>query len=154
MDIKVSEQDFGERHIRLLNLSGDSFSATVKLVSRDWSQGRYRTECQITLTTQDYELKALGPDFFEAFCGIRDQLAQLHLVPFCYGASLRTLSTGMCRDMALGLKIWRVLPPNSPEPMELVDLFDYGDDVEPTSLEAQLEFQREYFRNEKRSDKS
>jgi hypothetical protein len=83
-----------------------------------------------------------GDDFFEAFCRVREALAEFHLLPCCYGASRNAFASGMVRDMGIGLRIY--LLPAKPKGGfgPVVNIFDTGPEVEPVSVAEQVEFRR------------
>ncbi len=93
--------------------------------------------CALTLTSNDLVVNGAGPDFFEAFCRIREALAERRLVPLCYAASRFVWPSGMCRDMGLGLRAYNRKIGERLGSEDLVDIFDNGPDVEPVSVAEQ-----------------
>ena len=59
----------------------------------------------------------------------REQLEQFGLFPLCYGASLNVYPSGIARNMAFGLKAYRIPKDAFIRLEHLVDIFDTGDDV-------------------------
>src|SRR3954452_10886663 len=105
----VQEEDAGQYEINLKDDQGRIFPATIDLGCRDRNENNFRhVECRITLKWSGGELQNIETDFFEAFCRIREQLAEQNLYPLCYGASRRVFVTGMGRDMGLGLKAYKI----------------------------------------------
>lgn len=125
--------------IMLRDLQGYLMPATVDLV--DLSD----IECQLTLKWAGGELQRTEGDYFEAFCRIREQLAEQNVLPMCYGASRRVVLSGMGRDMAAGLKVYKVMLGKEASIKDLVDIFETGEDVEPVSVAEQREFQEQWY---------
>ncbi len=141
----VPERSFGQREICLRNIHGQLLPATVDLGCRDWQENGRRTDCRITLKWTGGEIECVDWNFFESFKRVREKLAALSLYPMCYGASLNIVVTGMAIDMGLGMKIYKGGKLNTfPTRNQLVDLFAFGEDVEPVLVEEQEEFQREW----------
>ena len=65
-------------------------------------------KCHVEFRYRGKSLRAEAFDFFEAFCRIRLELEQEHLLPLCYGASLDVYPSGMSRSMGAGLKAYRM----------------------------------------------
>jgi hypothetical protein len=120
----------------LIDDSGARRGASV-LGTCTWERSS-RPNCELTLTANDIVVSGADSDFFDAFCRIREVLAeQHHLVPLCYGASRFVWPSGMCRDMGLGLKAYHRKIGDSPDAAELVPIFSNGPDVEPVSVAEQ-----------------
>lgn len=124
-------------------------ASNIRLGCLDWNEGgRRRTKCRVTLKWADSEVNCVDWNFFESFKQVRQQLVSLSLYPLCYGASRNIVITGMAIDMSLGMKIYKGVKLNTfPTRNQLVSLFDSGDDVEPVSVEEQVEFQREWVKS-------
>lgn len=125
--------------IMLRDSRGNLLPATVDLVDIAYDQ------CQLTLKWAGGELQRTEGDYFEAFCRIREQLAEQNLVPMCYGASRQVVLSGMGRDMAAGLKVYKVQMGKPTSMKDLVDIFETGEDVEPVSVAEQQEFQEQWY---------
>ena len=93
--------------------------------------------CELTLNAGELTLTASGPDYFEAFCRIREELDKSGLVPFCYGASRYVWPSGMCRDMGLGRKAYNGRIGQRLTSNDLVGIFETGPDVEPVTVAEQ-----------------
>jgi len=93
--------------------------------------------CELTLTSGDVSVSASASDYFDAFCGIREELEKIGLTPVCYGASRHVWPSGMCRDMGLGLKAYNGGIGERQSPPDLVGIFETGPDVAPVSVQEQ-----------------
>ena len=137
-----------ERTIQLVGESGLALPARLMCEFCYGQDGdRYRRECSIALSCSDFEVKGDGPDFFEAFCRIREDLATYGLMPLCYGASCDVFPSSMARDMGNGLKAYRMRLGQPAGPEDLVGIFDEGPDIVPASVAVQREFWREWLRS-------
>jgi hypothetical protein len=136
MDINESRFE-----IRLSDAAGILLPATLDCEARYWYEGGFsRRVCRITLRYEDTEIESSDEDFFEAFCKVREQLESIGLNPLCYGASRNVYPSGMCRDMADGLRAYRMKMGHRVEPKDIVSIFDSGPDVDPVSVKVQQEF--------------
>ena len=121
--------------------SGTRIPATLDCEAKYWNEDKFsRRACRINLNFRDCQLDATDRDFFEALCRLREQLAKLGLVPFCYGASRNVFPSGMMRDMANGLTAYRMEMGRRGKRTDAVRIFDSGADVDPVSVEMQKQF--------------
>jgi hypothetical protein len=135
-----------QHEITLADPAGAKSQGTVSGDSRHWVEGGFsRTECSLVLRLGDLEFHGVGTDFFNAFCHIREQLAERRLFPICYGASRRVYPSGMSRDMGRGLKAYRLEMGRSTRQEDLVSIFDTGSDVEPATVAEQKTFADAWF---------
>lgn len=132
-------EDDNHYEIMLRDERGSLLPATVELV--DIAYGKY----QLTLRWAGGELQRTDGDYFEAFCRIRERLEEQGLLPMCYGASRRIVISGMGRDMAAGLRVYKVKLGKQAQIKDLVDLFATDDDVEPVSVVEQQAFQEQWY---------
>lgn len=132
-------EDDNHYEIMLRDEQGALLPATVELVDID------AYECQLTLRWAGGELQSIEGDYFEAFCRIRERLEEQGLLPMCYGASRRIVISGMGRDMAAGLRVYKVKLGKQAQINDLVDLFATDDDVEPVSVVEQQAFQEQWY---------
>ncbi len=132
-------EDDNHYKIVLRDALGALLPAMVELV--DIAYGKY----QLTLRWAGGELQSMEGDYFEAFCRIREQLAEQKLMPMCYGASRQIVISGMGRDMAAGLRVYKVQLGEQAQIKDLVDLFETGEDVEPVSVAEQEAFQKQWY---------
>lgn len=95
--------------------------------------------CKLTFSYRDKELSSQKSDYFAAFCAIRDQLEGDQLIPFCYGASLNVYPSGMCRDMGSGMVAYKTEIGQRASRDNLVNIFEQGHDVIPSSVSQQKE---------------
>jgi len=102
-----------------------------------WPSPRART-CTIDLTCERGEFRGEGPDYFEAFCRIREQLEQWGFRPLCYGASRDRFPSGMARDMGEGLKVYKMRI--GEQATDLASIFEEGKDIEPVTVAEQRAF--------------
>jgi hypothetical protein len=94
-----------QRDITLVSPGGTKRSATVSCHARHWNEGSFsRRECTIQLRAEGFDIHSAAYDFFEAFCGIRDQLSVHDFYPLCYGASRCVYPSGSC---AIWVQDWR-----------------------------------------------
>jgi hypothetical protein len=129
-----------EREITLVGPNGERRAANVFCDQRDWSENGFsRRECRIELCADEFDLQSAAWDFFEAFCGIRDQLATQGFFPLCYGASRCVYPSGLCRDMSAGLIAYRMQMGRGVRKGDEVNIFDTGPDVEVATVAEQKE---------------
>ncbi|MBD2104288.1 hypothetical protein [Leptolyngbya sp. FACHB-261] len=142
---EVPEKAVGQYQISLRDAEGHLLPAAVELGCRDWTEvtGR-RTKCRIKLQWAGGVIEETACHFFESFKRVQEKLALHGLLPMCYRASRRIILTGMAADMALGRKAYRVSE-DGQLLRPTVDIFKTGDDVEPVSVEAQEQFQAEWW---------
>jgi hypothetical protein len=103
--------------------------------------------CSLELTYGDRRFQADGPDYFDALCRIREQLAVVGHTLHCYGASRNVFPSGMARDMGAGLKAYRLQMGRSSDLADLVSIFASGPDVEPVSVADQEAFYDAWLRS-------
>lgn len=96
--------------------------------------------CVLTCAYRGKTISSEAPDFFEALCGIRQQLEVDGVIPLCYGASLNVFPSPMARGMGGGLKAYRLTLGVPARAADLVHIFGEGPDVDPASVEAQAKF--------------
>jgi len=130
------------RTISLVNKSGESLPAQIEC--KFVSQGGYTEAHQIHLSAEGFEIKGEGPDSFEAFCRVREELERRGWLPHCYGASRNVWPSGMCRNMGGGTVAYRIALGQYAREQDLVGIFDTGPDVEPATVKEQYAFSREW----------
>lgn len=113
---------------------GDEEQATFEWGELDDEQ------CRVRCTYRGKSIEADASDFFDALCGVREQLASEGLIPFCYGASLNVFPSGMSRSMGGALKAYKLTMGHPATIADLVHIFSDGPDVIPASVERQSEF--------------
>jgi len=129
---------------------GEKRTATLSCHRHFWNEGSYdRRECTIQLRAEGFDIHSTAHDFFEAFCGIRDQLAAHDFYPLCYGASRCVYPSGMLRDMVSGLTAYKLQMGKSAGLEDHVDIFETGPDVEVVTVAAQRAFWSEWLRKPK-----
>jgi hypothetical protein len=137
-----------ERTIRLSDEGGSALPAALVCAARYWSEdGFSHRRCVIALRCDRCEVAGEGPDFFDAFCRVREALAAHGLVPLCYGASRNVYPSNMARDMGDGLKAYRMRPGCPAAREDLVAIFNEGPGVEPASVEEQRECWKAWLRS-------
>ena len=131
--------------IRLATSTGSVVPATLHCEARYGDGAAFERTCVIKLLCERCEVDGEGPDFFEAFCRVREAIESHGLTPLCYGASRNVFPSGMARDMGDGLSAWKLsLRQPTTEP---VDIFAEGADVEPVSVATQREFWEAWLRS-------
>ena len=129
--------------VELVDRAGQVVSAAFLLDEDDDAE-----ECRLTLEYQDTNLTAVGDDYFEAMCRIRQQLEPVGWLPVCYGASRHVYPSGMARNMGCrGLKAYKLRIGCPASTKDLVAIFDAGPDVEPTTVTEQAEFYAGWLRS-------
>jgi hypothetical protein len=111
--------------------SSPPLQAVVTCVLRE--RGDDQRDCRVTLALEECVLESCGPDFFEAFCGVREQLEPRALVPLCYGASRNVFPSRMSRQRSLGLQAYRLEPGRAGRKEDMVEIFATGEDLDPAS---------------------
>lgn len=98
--------------------------------------GEHEYGDHVTLTFQypGGEVTSEASDYFEALCEIRNRLESDGWRPLCYGSSRNVYPSGMCRDMELGLKAYKMQLGRRALLANLVKIIDVGPDVEPSSV--------------------
>jgi hypothetical protein len=107
-------------------------------------------DCRLTCEYRNKTITVNGGDFFEALCKIRLELEKENLLLRCYGASLNVYPSGMCRDMGRGLKAYKMFPGKQGKADNLVRIFDVGDDITPSTVDAQKEFFWNWVKSERK----
>jgi hypothetical protein len=127
--------------ITLVGRDGNELVATVSSHERHWNEGGFsRRECAIELCAEGIDIHSAADDFFEAFCGIRDQLAAHDFYPLCYGASRCVYPSGLLRDMGSGLEAYKLQMGKPVCEEDIVNIFENGPDVEVATVSAQRAF--------------
>ena len=107
--------------------------------------------CKLTFSYRGRELLAQESDYFASFCAIREQLEADQLIPFCYGASLNVYPSGMCRDMGSGMVAYKIEMGQRANRDNLVNIFEQGDDVIPSTLSQQRDFFKQWLQSVKQA---
>jgi len=95
--------------------------------------------CRVSLVCRDQAITAERPNFFDAFCDVRQVLERVQLIPFCYGASLNVYLFNKF-DTSRGMVAHRLTKGVKPSQKDLVQVFDEGPDVIPCPVSLQKEF--------------
>lgn len=132
-----------------IELHSDSERVVSALVNCDCVYHGAQRDCTISLSFDQTTLTAVGPDFFEAFCQIRNLLKAHHLTPHCNAASRDVYPSGMGRDMAAGMKAYRMTLGRHVTGSDLLGIFDAADDITPVSVEDQRSFYEEWRNSER-----
>jgi hypothetical protein len=144
-----------QNEITIEDASGGKSVGTISGESRVWrANGFRRTECTLVLQYGGLELRGIGRDYFDAFCRIREQLAERQLIPLCYGASRRVYPSGMQRDMGGGLKAYRLEMGRATRNEDRIGIFETGPDGEPATVAEQKAFADSWFGQFKTKAKS
>ena len=133
------------REIRLVGQNERQRTASLSGEVKDYDEGTWRrVECTLTLRAHGLDCRKSATDFFEAFCKIRTELEKEGVFPLCYGASWNVYPSAMGRDMALGLKAYRIRKGHVAMLEDLVEIFDSGADVQVATVEEQRRYWREW----------
>jgi len=122
----------------------DGEAGTFSLLEED-------RRCHLTFSYRGRRIEAEASDYFEALCQVRLLLAKEGLIPFCYGASVNVYPSGMGRDMAAGLKAYKMALGKHVRIQDLVHIFSAGPDVMPAHVSRQREFFEEWLKVPKNS---
>ena len=83
-------------------------------------------------------------NFFEALLKLRERVEPKGWRLVCYEASRNVWPSGMCRDMGLGLKAYRLEMGIDISSEDLVEIFSYGADVIISTVAEQRAFREEW----------
>jgi len=138
-------------HVPLcLDVSPAMNSKLIYLIGGNESENGYiefgliNSLCSISFKYRLKTISSSAPDYFDAFCAIRESLAIENLIPFCYGSSLNVYPSGMCRDMGSGLMAYKLVLGRTTARTDIVRIFDSGHDVVPASVVNQKDFYQEW----------
>ena len=98
--------------------------------------------CVLRLQADEIDITEEATDFFGALCGVRLKLETRGLFVAVYGSSRTVFPSGMCIDMAAGLKAHRLSLGERGD--NLVDIFDTGPDIEVATVDQQRAFYRQW----------
>jgi len=136
--------------IEVSDSSGARYPATLLCDVEYISENEFsKSDCSITLIVEGKEISGTDRDFFEAFCRVREQLQNEGLIPLCYGASRNVFPSGLLRDMALGLRAYRLQLGQQSGRDDAVSIFDSGLDIDPVSVDIQNQFYDQWLRSPK-----
>lgn len=142
--IKMSskQQQF---QVELTDSQGMRYPVTLMCEATYWREGEFsKRNCTISMAIRGKQISCSDRDFFEAFCRVREGLENEGLIPLCYGASRNVFPSGMLRDMADGLRAYRLVMGQRVRRGDGVSIFDMGPDIEPVSVQVQAEFYRQW----------
>ena len=94
----------------------------------------------VKLEFEGQSIVKAADDYFEAMCETRRELEKKNLKLNCYGASKNVYPSGMCRDMGMGLKAYKMRLGVHVRMSDLVIIFETGPDVEASTVEEQYAF--------------
>jgi hypothetical protein len=106
-----------------------------------------RDHVTLTLRCPIREITRTASDYFEALARIREELECDGWRPVCYGNSRNVYPSGMSRDMGMGKKAYKMRLGQRAARADLVKIFDSGPDVEPSSVDEQKQFHREWLQS-------
>ena len=135
------EDKYGDFERQIVLLGPNNSQRTAQIVCfRRASKNSPRKEPTIRLLSDGFDITVSASDFFQALCGIRDQLAAHGFFPLCYGASRNVYPSGMLRDMAEGISAYRLTIGKAVSIEDLVNIFETGPDLEVSTVAAQKAF--------------
>jgi len=97
-------------------------------------------DCTITVDYNGVKLTKTNQDYFETLCDIRVELEKIDIIPVCYGASLNVFPSAMARDMGAGLRAYKMQIGRHATKEDLVDIFETGTDITPTTVQKQKDW--------------
>ena len=133
----------------MLDSNGGTIQGTF-LLTEDPSSDRI----SLKLEFEGQCIVKTADDYFEAMCEIRRELEKKNLKLNCYGASKNVYPSGMCRDMGMGLKAYKMRLGIHVRMSDLVAIFETGTDVEPSTVEEQHNFFQQWASQPKQSAKN
>jgi hypothetical protein len=128
--------------VRLVNQAGEGSEGLFAL-----DEDPDTERCRLTLQYPGGEIRAEALDYFEALCQIRKELETKGWRPVCFGSSENVYPSGMCRDMGMGLKAYRMELGRQAALADLVMIFDTAPDLQPVSVEDQRRFFERWVRS-------
>jgi hypothetical protein len=136
-----------QHDVGVVDESGVRQTGTLLYKIRHWSEGGFsRRECQILLRFNNLEIEGQGTDLFNAFCCVREKLAEMKLKPLCYGASRNVYPSGMLRDTGAATA-YRLRGGVSPNVEDIVGIFNEGPDMDLVSVTEQRLFWEDWLRH-------
>ena len=130
-----------EYEIMFINDLGQHFTGKVFCELRYISTADTQTGiCSTRLSCNLQEFVATGEDFFSAFAEVRRQLEPFNIRVLCYGACRNVYPSGMLRDMANGLKAYKLSLGKKPDRFDIVGIFDNGPEMDIGSVDDQRRF--------------
>jgi hypothetical protein len=132
-----------EQHsVQLVNTAGSFEQALFVLDEDDDAE-----DCRLILKFSGGEIAATAADFFDALCQVRIELETRGWQAICYGSSRHVYPSGMCRDMGMGLKAYRLQIGRPAKLADLVSIFAPGPDVDPVSVQEQRQFFEDWLKS-------
>jgi hypothetical protein len=83
---------------------------------------------------------AVEDEYFSALCTLRMKLESAGFFLNCYGSSENVYPSGMSAGMGVGDMAYRMTLGKRARQVDLVNIFDTGPDVKPTTVARQKEF--------------
>lgn len=125
----------------LMNHLGQHFTGKVSCELKNIVRGDAQTRiCWARLSCNLQEFVARGEDYFSAFAAVRRQLEPLNIRVLCYGACRNVYPSGLLRDMAAGLKAYKLSLGQKPDQSDIVGIFDQGPEMDIASVDDQRRF--------------
>lgn len=128
--------------VRLLSKAGEIVEGVFVLDEDEASE-----QISLRLESSLGNISRQAFDYFEATCLIRHELELSGWRPVCYGSSCNVYPSGMCRDMGMGLKAYKLQLGKAATMGDLVSIFDSSPDIEPVSVGEQRSFWQEWLRS-------
>jgi hypothetical protein len=119
----------------LVPLIGGADSETAELIESEGTD-----TCSLACNYRGKSIEAHAADFFEALVELRKELEKEGLLLLCYGASLNVYPSRMSREMAAGRAAYKATLGKQARREHLVQIFEQGPDIIPTSVQRQREF--------------
>jgi len=138
----LADIDRDVREIEVVKSDGSRIPATLTL----WTESPSEAErVELLLETEEATFSVVERDFWKALVGLREMLETKELRPVVYGASRNVTGSDKSIELSYGLYGYRLTLGKLAVREDLVNIFETGDDVDPTLVSEQLEFAQQWF---------
>lgn len=129
-----------------------TFPAIVDGIEKDatcnvWLEGDDPDNVIVEINIADSYFRSESSGCFLALLEIRKSLEEQDIYLFCYGASKNVYQSGMAGDMGSGDMAYRLSMGEQALRKDLVNIFDTGVDIIPSTIAEQVEYYEEWFRS-------
>jgi hypothetical protein len=102
---------------------------------------------QINLNINGKYYTKQAEDFFAALNLLREELEREDIFLKCYGSSKNVYPSPMQQNMGYGRTAYKLQVDKKAEKKDLVDIFEFGEDVLPVKIAEQQKFYQEWLRS-------